>query len=174
MFEISSYTGGIAETNGWLLQTETGVLAFDAPDGMAAWLAERKIRLDALFLTHQHFDHVMDAAEIKAAQGCPILAYASYSKSLTLEVLFGAVTGSSMSVAPFEVDQVLEGGEWCRLPRFLSSFCMCPVTHPTASAFMRLIWGCFLVATCCSLEALGARISRVAVSGNCSRASRRN
>lgn len=109
MFKVSSYTGGIAETNGWVLETDAGTLAVDAPEGFADWLEEEGVKVDALLLTHQHFDHVMNAAEIKARQGCPVAAFARYSKNLTLELLFGAVTGTSVSVKPFDVDHVLEG-----------------------------------------------------------------
>lgn len=109
MFRLSSFTGGMAQTNGYLFQTQSTSLAFDAPEGMAAWLAEQKVRLDALVLTHQHFDHVLDAARIKEEHGCPILSFAPFSRDLTLERLFGAVTGSQFSVDEFSVDQVLEG-----------------------------------------------------------------
>ena len=111
MFRLSSFTGGIAQTNGWLLRTDTACLAFDAPEGMAGWLSRQGVRLDALALTHQHFDHVIDAARIKEGHGCPILAFAPFSRDLTLELLFGAVTGTLFSVEAFVVDQVLEGSE---------------------------------------------------------------
>jgi len=109
MFTLLSFTGGIAQTNGYLFQTDSASVVFDAPEGMAEWLAEQNVRLDALVLTHQHFDHVLDAARIKEEHGCPILAFAPFSRDLTLERLYGAVTGSSFSVDEFVVDQVLEG-----------------------------------------------------------------
>ena len=65
--------------------------------------------MDALFLTHQHFDHVLDAAAVKAEHSCRVYSFAPYSKNLTLEILYGAVTGSPFSVPPFVVDEVLEG-----------------------------------------------------------------
>jgi hydroxyacylglutathione hydrolase len=101
----------MAETNGYLFQNGSVSLIFDAPEGMADWLLEKNVRPDAIVLTHQHFDHVLDAARIKEEQGCPILAYAPFSRDLTLERLFGAVTGSQFSVHEFSVDQVLEGKE---------------------------------------------------------------
>jgi len=71
-------------------------------------------------LTHQHFDHVMDAAKIQREHECPVLAFADYSRKLTLEALFGAVTGTGLSVEPYQVDKTLEsdatvqlvGTEW--------------------------------------------------------------
>lgn len=109
MFRLSSFTGGIAQTNGWLLQTDSGSVVFDAPEGMTEWLENSGAKVDALVLTHQHFDHVLDAARIKVAHGCRIFSFSAFSRDLTLEQLFGAVTGSSFSVEAFEVDEVLEG-----------------------------------------------------------------
>lgn len=109
MPEISTYTGGIAATNGHLLTLPGGTVLVDAPDGITAWIKQQKVKVGALFLTHQHFDHVQDAAAIKAEHGCRIYSFAAYSTDLTLELLYGAVTGSPFSVTPFAVDEILEG-----------------------------------------------------------------
>jgi glyoxylase-like metal-dependent hydrolase (beta-lactamase superfamily II) len=109
MFRLSYFTGGIAQTNGWLLEGDGGAVAFDAPEGFTDWLAARKVAVSALLLTHQHFDHVQDAARLKRKHGCPIYAFAGHSRALTLEDLFGAVTGMGLSVEPYQVDEILEG-----------------------------------------------------------------
>jgi hydroxyacylglutathione hydrolase len=109
MLTLSFYTGGIAQTNGWLLETPAGVVAVDAPEGFARWLEERGIRLQALFLTHQHFDHVLDAAQIQRKHGCHLYAFAAHSRQLTLEALFNMATGMGFSVEPYSVDEILEG-----------------------------------------------------------------
>lgn len=110
MLEPQTYTGGIAETNGHLLCLPGGHLLVDAPEGVAAWLKEKNVRVDAILLTHQHFDHVQDAAQVKNEHGCPIYSWSAYSRDLTLELLYGAVTGSAFSVPEYKVDHVLEGG----------------------------------------------------------------
>lgn len=107
MLDISVFTGGMAQTNGYLVDTGNGVLLVDAPEGVANWLASRGERVDALLLTHQHFDHVLDAAAVQTDHGCPVYAFAQYSPDLTLETLFGAVTGLAVAVQPFAVDHVL-------------------------------------------------------------------
>src|SRR5688572_20121976 len=107
--EISVFTGGIAQTNAYLLVTGGGNVLVDAPEGVAEWLAEQKLSVDALLLTHQHFDHVLDAAAIQEDHRCPVFAFAAYSKDLTLELLFGAATGMQVAVKPFTVDHVLNG-----------------------------------------------------------------
>jgi glyoxylase-like metal-dependent hydrolase (beta-lactamase superfamily II) len=109
MSEISTYTGGIAATNAHLLRLPGGTVLVDAPEGAAAWLRRQKVRVDVLFLTHQHFDHVMDAAAVKAEHGCRVYAFAPFSRELTLERLFGMVTGTFVEVPAFEVDELLEG-----------------------------------------------------------------
>lgn len=115
MLSIATYTGGIAATNSHLLTLPGGTLLVDAPEGVADWLKRRNVKVDALFLTHQHFDHVLDAAAIKEQHQCRVYAWSPFSRQLTLEALFGAVTGTSMAVPEFAVDEVLEGTGTLRL-----------------------------------------------------------
>lgn len=109
MAEISIHTGGIAQTNGYLVRVPGLCFLVDAPEGVAAWLRAQGARVDALLLTHQHFDHVLDAAEVARDHGCRVHAWSAFSRDLTLERLYGAVTGSAFSVPEFTVDNVLEG-----------------------------------------------------------------
>ena len=145
MFRLSSFTGGIAQTNGWLLQTETSSVVFDAPEGMTEWLADNGAKVDALVLTHQHFDHVLDAARIKAAHGCPIFSFAAFSRDFTLERLFGAVTGSSFSVEAFEVNEVLEGRETVEIVGLTWNLLHIPGHSPDSLCFhqpeLRVVFG---------------------------------
>lgn len=106
---ISFYTGGMAMTNGWLVQTGSGAVAIDAPEGMAAWLRGRGVVVSTLLLTHQHFDHVQDAALIQREHGARIFAFADYSRDLTLELLMEAATGTRVKVDPFRVDELVQG-----------------------------------------------------------------
>ncbi len=107
--KIETYTGGIAATNGQLLRLPGGTVLVDAPEGVADWLDAAGVKVDALLLTHQHFDHVLDAAKVRSRHGCRVISWAAHSVNLTLERLFGAVTGTSMAVTPFEVDELVEG-----------------------------------------------------------------
>src|SRR5687767_8436480 len=66
MVHISCFTGGIAETNGYLVENSRGRFVVDAPEGFAGWLGQRGVEsVDALLLTHLHFDHCQDAAAVK-------------------------------------------------------------------------------------------------------------
>jgi hydroxyacylglutathione hydrolase len=109
MLEISSYTGGVAATNAYLFRLPGGTVLVDAPDGVAAWLRRRNVRVDVLFLTHQHFDHTLGVAAVKAEHGCRVYAFAPFSRDLTLERLYGTMSGTSLEVPAFEVDELLEG-----------------------------------------------------------------
>ena len=108
MLQLETYTGGIVETNGHLLRMPRFNLLVDAPQGVAGWLKSQNVKVDALFLTHQHFDHVMDVAAVKERHGCPVYAWTDFDRNLTLEKFFGAMAGSAFSVPEFTVDHVLE------------------------------------------------------------------
>ena len=103
--KLTTYTGGVCATNGYLAQTPDGNLLVDAPEGIAAWVAARGVRVDHLLLTHQHFDHVLDAAALQAA-GARLLAMEDYSDEVTLESL-SRKWGMPTPVAPYRIDQRL-------------------------------------------------------------------
>jgi glyoxylase-like metal-dependent hydrolase (beta-lactamase superfamily II) len=84
--KLSCFTGGFVQTNGYLLETVGGNVLVDAPEGVADWLVERGVRVDEVLLTHQHYDHVMDVAALRAT-GARVRAFAGYSRELTLETL---------------------------------------------------------------------------------------
>ena len=103
LMKISLYTGGFVQTNGYLVETPDGNLLIDAPQGITDWLAQRGVRVDDVLLTHQHYDHVMDAAALKA-QGARLHAFEDYSTELTLEKPARS-SGMPIAVTPFEIDQ---------------------------------------------------------------------
>ncbi len=108
---VRNFCGGFVQTNGWLASNGDRHVLFDAPDDAADWLASGRIRLEALVLTHQHFDHVMHAARIKEEHGCPLYAWSPPSRDLWLSDLFSGLTGWSLDVPPYDVDELLEGRE---------------------------------------------------------------
>lgn len=74
--------------NGYLLPGKDGeYVAVDAPGGFAAWVQKalpEGARLGHLLLTHQHFDHIQDAAALQDATGCRVHACMPHSIGLTL------------------------------------------------------------------------------------------
>lgn len=105
---ITKFTGGMVQTNGYLAETSEGNFLVDAPAGIAEWVEGRGVRVDALYLTHQHYDHVEDVAALRA-MGVKVFAWADYSKELTLEA-FGSEWGLP-AVVPYEVDVLVAEGE---------------------------------------------------------------
>ncbi len=103
------YTGGFTATNGYLLCGPHGNLAIDAPEGFAAWLQHRGLRIDALLLTHWHFDHVVDAARLAREHHCPISAWGPSTPDSRLETQLKQWTGMDYSVENYPVDQILAG-----------------------------------------------------------------
>lgn len=102
--KITCYTGGFVQTNGYLIETPDGNLLIDAPEGITAWIAERGVRVDGVLLTHQHYDHVTDAAALRAV-GLKLCAFAGYSQDLTLESVARG-WGMPISVVPYEIDEI--------------------------------------------------------------------
>ncbi|MDZ4788289.1 MAG: MBL fold metallo-hydrolase [Blastochloris sp.] len=70
--KIQTYTGGLAETNAYLVEVEGGFLAIDAPEGFLNFLKQEKVKVLALVLTHGHWDHMWDAAAIVEWAKCPV------------------------------------------------------------------------------------------------------
>lgn len=116
------FTGGSLETNSFLIRCPEGNILIDAPQGSAE--AFREIPLSLLVLTHGHFDHVWDAAEIARIHGCPVaihpiteemLADKGLLKRLGIDlevepvkasILLGAETGRDFLGRNFDIHEV--------------------------------------------------------------------
>jgi hydroxyacylglutathione hydrolase len=103
--KIRSYTGGMAQTNAYLLGENDHCILIDAPLGVASWLESIGAKPSDILLTHQHYDHVEGVAEL-ADQGIPVHAYAPFSQDLTLELLLQQ-SGIDLKVTPYTVDHLL-------------------------------------------------------------------
>lgn len=107
--QIRSYTGGMAQTNGYLLSSAGDggpCILIDAPLGVSEWLDHLDEQPTDLLLTHQHYDHVEDVAKL-VAKGARLQAYTQYSKDLTLEKLLEE-SGIPLKVEPYRVDHLLK------------------------------------------------------------------
>jgi hydroxyacylglutathione hydrolase len=101
--KITIFTGGIVQTNGYLIETPEGNLLVDAPEGIAEWTTQRGVRIDDVLLTHQHYDHVTDASKMKEL-GARLHAFEDYSMDLTLESVARG-WGMPISVTPYQIDR---------------------------------------------------------------------
>ncbi|MEO5721283.1 MAG: MBL fold metallo-hydrolase, partial [Chthoniobacterales bacterium] len=102
-----TFCGGIFETNCYLLEAPQGVILFDAPDGVCAWLESRGITPGLLLLTHGHFDHIPDVAKIKARFGCPIGCHPETVPMISDPDFFKNY-GFGLEVEPCEADFLIE------------------------------------------------------------------
>lgn len=131
---ITTYTGGLAQTNGYLLETGEGVVAIDAPLGFWRHCQQRDLKPTGLLLTHQHFDHVEDAAAMAQA-GVPVHASAPYSPHLVLDEAARRFMGLPIEVEPFEVTDLLEGAGSLQLAGVLIEFAPLPGHSPDSFVF---------------------------------------
>ncbi|NBS87439.1 MAG: MBL fold metallo-hydrolase, partial [Verrucomicrobia bacterium] len=67
-----TFTGGLAATNAYVHDLKGHLLAIDAPEGFLDLLKKKKIKPHSLFLTHGHWDHIWDAADIADWAQCPV------------------------------------------------------------------------------------------------------
>lgn len=106
---LRACVGGAVSTNGYLLRNGSDYFVIDAPKGMFDYVKSCGVKPVALLLTHQHYDHVEDAAKF-SKDGIPIYAYQEYSPPLVMEEL-AKRWGLDIKVEPFEVTNVLKGKE---------------------------------------------------------------
>lgn len=101
------FTGGVCDTNSYLLECPGGTMLIDAPEGAAEAFRHEKIAL--LFLTHGHFDHVLDAASIVRHHGCPVAMHPT-TEAMLADTNLLRKYGIDLEVEPVSADyRVLEG-----------------------------------------------------------------
>jgi hydroxyacylglutathione hydrolase len=109
-------TVGVAQENTWIARrdgAETAVLVDpgDEPERIQAALADLGVKtVEAILLTHTHFDHVGAVAPMAKATGAPV-----YCPKLEVPVLADIMAWVPWpGIGPFEsydADETLEGGE---------------------------------------------------------------
>jgi len=106
--KFNCFTGGVFETNGFLLEAPGGNILIDAPQGAASHYANKKI--DCLVLTHGHFDHVIDAAAIIKKHGCPCIIHEDSLPLVTEKDAFSRY-GFALEIEPFQPDTLKKEGK---------------------------------------------------------------
>lgn len=107
MNRFKTFTGGVLDTNCFLLETPQGRILFDAPQGADAAHAGTPISL--LLLTHGHFDHVADAAAIIARHGCRV-GFHPDTTPMVSDRNFFRRWGFELEVEPFTADFTVPEG----------------------------------------------------------------
>jgi hydroxyacylglutathione hydrolase len=103
---IESFVGGPLETNAFLVTDDASreAIVVDAPmdvtDRIVAATTTAGTRITLIVITHTHWDHVGDAAELKARTGAPLAAH-----ELAVDRL--AHPGSATMELPFTIPPVI-------------------------------------------------------------------
>jgi len=101
------FTGGLAATNAYVADLGGHRLAIDAPEGFLDFLKKRKLRPDSLLLTHGHWDHIWDAADLVEWAGCPVY-YHPETAFLCLEPDSMLAFGLPQRLRPIQATQLLD------------------------------------------------------------------
>ncbi len=106
---VCVYEGGLVLCQGYVVETPQGLIAVDAPAGMAKWIIKNfpNKKVTDLLITHMHFDHIEDVTALKEAFGCQIHAHSPYSSALSLVDMANSSWGMNLRIPHFDVDDVL-------------------------------------------------------------------
>lgn len=113
--ELITFPAGPIETNGFLvIEPDTNqALIVDAPSGFATdvlrAIRERGVTVTAIMITHGHWDHIGDTAELKRQLGVPVLAHPT--TSARLEQPGSAVMALPVDIEASVADTFLNDGD---------------------------------------------------------------
>lgn len=108
--DIQIHVGGFLQTNGYLVTIGDVCFAVDAPQDMAAFVKESRKTPTHLLLTHQHFDHTMDAAALETS-GLELIAERDFDSSITISET-AIKWGLPGSVPEFSVEKQIQSGRF--------------------------------------------------------------
>ena len=117
--EIRTFPAGPLETNAYLVADAASreAVAIDAPLGVTATLvaaaAAEGWRIGRIVLTHAHWDHIADAAALKAAVGAPLAAHPLAIPRL--QEPGSAIFDLPFEIPPVEPDELLADGDEVRI-----------------------------------------------------------
>ena len=109
--------GGPVQTNAYLLaEPATGeAVLIDAPEGVWAkvigLLKDEGCRLEALWLTHGHWDHTLGAAEVVRESGARVFAHEADQLLIETPEVMRPLLLPGIVVEPVTVNRWLEDGE---------------------------------------------------------------
>ena len=120
--EVRCFTVGVAAENTWLARRDGSDRALlidpgDEPERLQAAIEELGVTVEAILITHCHFDHVGAVAPMARATGAPV-----YCPKLEVPVLADIMGWVPWpGIGPFEsydADETVEGGEKLELAGF--------------------------------------------------------
>jgi hydroxyacylglutathione hydrolase len=107
VLKYETFTGGLFETNAFLVHAPGGAILFDAPEGVCQWLVDQELEPKLLLLTHGHIDHIQDVARIKRQFACPIGCHAETGPMISDPEFFRNF-GFGFEIEPVSPDFLIE------------------------------------------------------------------
>lgn len=130
---------GALQANCYLLSDEEGATAVIDPGDEAGTILETvragELAVEAILLTHAHFDHILAADELRRETGAPVYVYETDAPALadprrSLTVL------AKGGVGPLRADHLLKDGEELRVGRLAVSVLHTPGHTPGSCCFL--------------------------------------
>lgn len=112
---IETFPAGPVDTNAYLVIDDVAgqALIIDAPSGGTADLVDaawaKGAAIQTIVITHAHWDHIADAAEMKARTGVPLLAHPLDAAELAAPGSAGSQP--PISIPPVTPDRLLNDGD---------------------------------------------------------------
>jgi len=116
MLKIESYSLGPLETNAYLIMTEDESKAIVIDPGMEPERLLTRIRhmeIEAVLLTHAHFDHIGGVEAVRMSKGCPVYVHEVEQEWLTSGELNGSLLWPELGgeIRTSAAERLLKGGE---------------------------------------------------------------
>ncbi|MDB4652894.1 MBL fold metallo-hydrolase [Akkermansiaceae bacterium] len=128
------HTGGVFQTNGYILAKDDGTcIVIDAPAEIADFLQQSSLKATHLLLTHQHLDHIEDAAKLRAS-GAKVVAFQDYAPEIIMEKRLQEM-GLPVEAIPFEVDEIIGKGPNLELGDYTFDIAHVPGHSPDSISF---------------------------------------
>lgn len=135
---VEMFCGGIAKTNGYLISEGGSAVLIDAPEGMADWAFEhcrsQKLKPEALWITHGHWDHIVDALQVREKMHVPILIHQDSSPLLETPSIQNEFN-PFYQLKPCKADRVLKTEEDLACGELQCKTFLCPGHCPGSLCF---------------------------------------
>lgn len=116
IMQVESFVLGPVMTNCYLVYKERGGagLVIDpgtGPEEVVERIRDLDLKIEAILLTHAHFDHIGGVEEVRAATGAPVYIHQEEAEWLLQPELNGSTLFPVEEVSCRPAEKIVEGGE---------------------------------------------------------------